>query len=179
MKETAKYYKLPKYLFSEKLSLSSGAKLLFVLLLDRCGLSEKHKNEYCDDDGKIFVVFGAEKASQLLGCSKNTVTVYMNELKKAGLISTTRKQYGGQRIYIHDFCDCDNENRDFKHTENVVSLSQKPCCNKTEYNKTDYSYKRQKEETLCFSKPSLDIDLAERRAFMNPMRYFEKKNESA
>jgi len=55
-KEADKYqfYKVPQLLFTDDkfIELSCESKLLYGILLDRCGLSRK--NKWFDNDGKIY-----------------------------------------------------------------------------------------------------------------------------
>ena len=62
---------LPRYLpfpkFLPHIKLSHTAKLLYALLLDRATLSRK--NNWTDEQGRIYVIYPIPKLAQALGCS--------------------------------------------------------------------------------------------------------------
>jgi len=87
-------FKNPKYK-----GLSLGAKLMYSILRDRLGISIK--NEWEDEKGYIYLIFGGEDLLNFLEISKSTVTKYKRELIKYKLIIDKRLGQGkANRIYI-------------------------------------------------------------------------------
>ena len=66
--ESYTFYRVPKILFTEKVfdHISTDAKLLYGLLLDRMQLSLK--NGWVDDDGRVFIYFRVESIMEALTC---------------------------------------------------------------------------------------------------------------
>lgn len=97
------FYRIPKYLFSDEYKniLSTDAKLLYALLLDRTSLSAQ--NGWLAEDGRVFIYFSNKEASDILGWNKNKITRLFAELEKTGLIQ--RKGVGRGRasvIFVND-----------------------------------------------------------------------------
>ena len=75
------------------------AKLLYALLLDRATLSRK--NNWTDEQGRIYVVYPIPKLAQTLGCSFSSITRSLTELTNAGLIERTRSGFSKpSRIFL-------------------------------------------------------------------------------
>ena len=98
------FYKVPKVLCTEAefRKLSSDAKLLYGLLLDRVSLSKK--NGWIDGNGHVYVVFTLENIMQAFNCCDKTATKMMVELEKHGLIERKRQGQGKPVIiYVKNF----------------------------------------------------------------------------
>lgn len=149
--ETYSFYRVPKVLFTEPVfeKLSTDAKLLYGLLLDRMQLSLK--NKWFDDDGRVYVYFTVESVMEALGCGNKKASQLMAELddkKGIGLITRVRQGQGKpDRIYVHKcilagvefahFQTCQNDmSRDVFLTRLEMS---KRHANNTDINKTDIS----------------------------------------
>lgn len=95
------FYKLPKALFSDKYkSLSTDAKVLYALLLDRNNLSIR--NGWIDSNGKYYQYFTIKEAMPLLGFGNQKIIKLFKELESVSLIS--RKQQGLRKpniIYVY------------------------------------------------------------------------------
>ena len=78
-----RYLPFPKFLLDAQLS--HTAKLLYALLLDRATLSRK--NNWTDEQGRIYVVYPIPKLAQTLGCSFSSITRSLTELTNAALLS--------------------------------------------------------------------------------------------
>ena len=105
-KEADKYqfYKVPQLLFTDDkfIELSCESKLLYGILLDRCGLSKK--NKWFDDDGKIYVILRQDEACEKLRIGKDKAIKTFNELEKIGLILRKKQGQGKPtKIYVCDF----------------------------------------------------------------------------
>ena len=68
------FFRIPKALFTEKefASLSTDAKLLYGILLDRISLSKK--NGWIDSDGYVYIIYTIAELQELLRMSHTTVT---------------------------------------------------------------------------------------------------------
>lgn len=92
-----RYLPFPKFLLDAQLS--HTAKLLYALLLDRATLSRK--NNWTDEQGRIYVVYPIPKLAQTLGCSFSSITRSLTELTNAGLIERTRSGFSKpSRIFL-------------------------------------------------------------------------------
>lgn len=85
------FYRIPKLLFTDPRykPLSTDAKLLYGLMLDRMGLSLKNKKQ--DAQGRTYIFFRQNEAMELLAVSKNRATKLYKELESAGLIERKRQ----------------------------------------------------------------------------------------
>ena len=158
------FYKVPKVLCTEAefRKLSSDAKLLYGLLLDRVSLSKK--NGWIDGNGHVYVVFTLENIMQAFNCCDKTATKMMVELEKHGLIERKRQGQGKPVIiYVKNFIRPNDiriktrTNYDSEHVENTIQDSEKVRCNNTEFNNTDII-----ETNLILSE---DSDLDERESY--------------
>lgn len=68
--ELFSFYRVPKVLFTdEKFSnISSDAKLLYGIMLDRMNLSAK--NGWVDELGRVYIIFTIEEIKGALGCAE-------------------------------------------------------------------------------------------------------------
>ena len=80
------FYRIPKALFQEQRfqNLSTDAKTLYGILLDRMSLSVK--NEWFDKQGRVFIIFTIEDVKRALCCADNKATKLLRELENFGLI---------------------------------------------------------------------------------------------
>ena len=98
------FYKVPKVLCTEEefRTLSSDAKLLYGLLLDKVSLSQK--NGWVDDDGRVYVIFTLERIMHSLNCCDKKATKLLVELETYGLIERKRQGLGKPTIiYVKNF----------------------------------------------------------------------------
>ena len=88
------FYRIPKALFQEPRfqSLSTDAKTLYGILLDRMSLSVK--NEWFDKKGRVFIIFTIEDVKKTLRCADNKATRLLRELEEFGLIERKRRGQG-------------------------------------------------------------------------------------
>ena len=85
-----RYYTMPKFILEEGYgNLSSDAKILYTCLLDRLTLAVKEN--WKDEDGRLYVFYTIENAMKTLGVSKNTAHKAFVELKDIGLIDIIRQ----------------------------------------------------------------------------------------
>lgn len=80
------------------LRISSTAKLLYALLLDRATLSQK--NGYQNKQGYTYVIFPVKELAKALGRSEETVRRGLNELELEGLVDRLRGHLGYNQFYV-------------------------------------------------------------------------------
>ena len=145
--EQFSFYRIPKALFQEPRfqSLSTDAKTLYGILLDRMSLSVK--NEWFDKKGRVFIIFTIEDVKRTLRCADNKATKLLRELEKFGLIERKRRGLGKPSlVYVKNFSAESSksifQNRDFHDSGGFKNASQDPSksrCNKTKENDTEMS----------------------------------------
>ena len=116
------FYRIPKVLFTDSRfwNVSTDAKLLYGILLDRMNLSAR--NGWLDEAGRVYIIFTLEETMAALNCGDNKATKLYNELeKKCGLIERKRQGLGKPNlIYVKNFIGCvgSSERSRFKTREN-------------------------------------------------------------
>ncbi|HEM5194606.1 TPA: replication initiator protein A [Streptococcus suis] len=95
------FYQFPQWLLEEPYNkLSHRAMLMYMLLWDRRGLSEK--NGWYDKNGKVYVYFTNEQFMEILKCSKQTVVTTKEELHEFNLLKEVRQGVNKpNRLYIN------------------------------------------------------------------------------
>jgi len=105
--EQFSFYRIPRTLVKDKRfkGLSSDAKLLYGMMLDRMSLSIK--NGWLDDRNRAYIIYTVENIMEDLGCAKGTCVKIMKELdseKGIGLIEKKRRGLGKPDIiYVKNF----------------------------------------------------------------------------
>ena len=101
------FYRIPKALFQNDYfkNLSSDAKILYGLMLDRMSLSIK--NQWFDEQNRAYIYFSIEDIMDLLNCGKNKAIKSLQELDQEngiGLIEKKRQGFGKTNIiYVKSF----------------------------------------------------------------------------
>ncbi|OTG44331.1 replication initiator protein A [Streptococcus agalactiae] len=163
------FFRIPKLLFTDPIfaSLSSDAKVLYGILLDRMNLSMK--NNWIDEENKVYIIFTIEEIAEIMCCATQKATKILQELddkKGIGLVEKKRLGLGKPNIlYVKNFILQEGKDKkekthiqeetinqellksQFKNDENhnsgnVNFTNQELCksqCNKTNINKTEYS----------------------------------------
>ena len=176
--ELFSFFRIPKALFQEQRfqNLSTDAKTLYGILLDRMNLSVK--NEWFDKKGRVFIIFTIEDVKRTLRCADNKATRLLRELEEFGLIERKRRGQGKPcLVYVKNFSS-ESSKESVKNRDNDDSCGSKIACqdpvksrgikkkeNKTEMNHTnpilsDESEKMKNRELIeeYFSR-SLEMDL--------------------
>ena len=88
------FYRIPKALFTDPAyrGISTDAKVLYGLLLDRMSLSAR--NDWLDEQGRVYIVFTVEEVMGALCCADNKATRLLRELEGVGLIERKRRGLG-------------------------------------------------------------------------------------
>ena len=176
--ELFSFFRIPKALFQEQRfqDLSTDAKTLYGILLDRMSLSVK--NEWFDKKGRVFIIFTIEDVKRTLRCADNKATRLLRELEEFGLIERKRRGQGKPcLVYVKNFSS-ESSKESVKNRDNDDSCGSKIACqdpvksrgikkkeNKTEMNNTnlilsDESEKMKNRELLEeYFSCSLEMDL--------------------
>ena len=176
--ELFSFFRIPKALFQEQQfqDLSTDAKTLYGILLDRMSLSVK--NEWFDKKGRVFIIFTIEDVKRTLRYADNKATRLLRELEEFGLIERKRRGQGKPcLVYVKNF-SAESSKESVKNRDNDDSCGSKIACqdpvksrgikkkeNKTEMNNTnlilsDESDKMKNRELLEeYFSHSLEMDL--------------------
>lgn len=153
--EQFSFYRGPRLLIKDERfkGLSSDAKLLYGLMLDRMSLSMK--NGWLDDEHRAYIIYTIDNIREDLGCSKEKAVKVLAELdanKGIGLVEKIRRGLGKPDIiYVKNFIIQDEGRKeplnddvstevgktDFKRSEKPTSRSQENRLQ--EVGKTDFS----------------------------------------
>ena len=107
--EQYSFYRIPKQLISDSRfrNVSTDAKLLYGLMLERMGLSMK--NGWLDEQGRVYIFFVLDEIQDLLQCGHEKAVKLLAELdseKGIGLIERIKQGQGKPTIiYVKQFCD--------------------------------------------------------------------------
>ena len=147
--ESYSFYRIPKMLFTEEIfeALSTDAKVLYGLLLDRISLSRE--NGWLDDAGRVYVYYTIKSVKKSMRCANTKACGLLRELDEFGLIERKKQGLGKPTIiYVKDFTrfrkaellDSEKQNSVILHTgtlDNRKSETNKTEKNNTESNKTN------------------------------------------
>ena len=130
--ETFSFFRIPKLLFTDETfrNLSSDAKVLYGILLDRMSLSMK--NGWIDEENKVYIIFTIEEIAQIMCCATQKATKILQELdytKGIGLIEKKRLGLGKPNIlYVKNFIvqssDKESVEKDEEFTEEEEIINQ-------------------------------------------------------
>ena len=152
------FYQVPKILITDDqfADITTDAKLLYSLMLDRSALSAK--NGWLDENGKVYIYYTLEQIMTDMHCANQKATKLLKELETKGLIERKKRGQGKvTRIYVRDFATGlhgdgngerqieTHENHDSQTHENRESRdvkitspdSWKSCTNNTHINNID------------------------------------------
>ena len=124
------FYKIPRLLVKDARfrELSSDAKLLYGLMLDRMSLSMK--NNWLDEENRAYIYYTMENIMDDLGCAKEKCAKVLAELdskKGYGLIEKKRQGLGKPDIiYVMNFVTVENNdsNNNQKETANADNITE-------------------------------------------------------
>lgn len=126
------YYRIPRALITgrEFRHVSTDAKLLYGLLLDRMGLSSR--NGWFDNQGRVFIYYTLEEIQEDLNCGRDKAMKLLAELdtpRGVGLIERVRQGQGRPTlVYVKQFSTGEvppSPEADFQRSENPTSRSRK------------------------------------------------------
>lgn len=162
-----KFYQIPKELAENpcyRYALTSDAKLIYALLLDRMELSRK--NNWVNDRGEIFLLYTKENIAEILGIAERTVYNSFRLLEACQLIKQERQGLNKpNKIYIgkvnYSFSIASN-----KGLSRICKICRSGCAkyadqdmqnlqtNYTEFNETDINETESYKGTLSGNKSS-------------------------
>ena len=125
--EQFSFYRVPRLLIKDERfkKLSSDAKLLYGLMLDRMSLSIK--NEWFDEDNRAYIIYTIDSIMEDLGCGKEKAVKVLAELdsvKGIGLVEKVRRGLGKPDIiYVKNFASL-AENVDEKKSRNTDKITE-------------------------------------------------------
>ena len=100
--EQFSFYRVPRLLIKDERfkKLSSDAKLLYGLMLDRMSLSIK--NEWFDEDNRAYIIYTIDSIMEDLGCGKEKAVKVLAELDSVILWRTNACwNNGGAIVFCH------------------------------------------------------------------------------
>ena len=124
--ESYAFYRTPKVFFTDERfrGLSSDAKILYGILLDRVSMSAR--NKWLDEEGRVYVYMTLSSIEYSIGCCKQKAVNLLTELEEFGLIERKRQGQGKPtRVYVKNFILVWNsylkkyENHTSKSMENI------------------------------------------------------------
>ena len=152
--EQFSFYRVPRLLIKDERfkGLSSDAKLLYGLMLDRMSLSMK--NGWLDDENRAYIIYTVDAIMEDLGCSKPTCTKIMRELDSdngIGLIEKKRRGLGKPDIiYVKNFASIPDEKEEKEPSNPDISKEVKESDLKREKNLTSESKETEPQEVNDF-----------------------------
>ena len=155
--ESFRFLRVPRLLFTapQFRGLSTDAKLLYSLMLDRMCLSAR--NGWYDEQGRVFIYYTVTDIAEHLNCKKDKTLKLLNELdnkKGVGLIERIRQGQGKpSKIYVRQFTaqghpepphhPTGSRNQNCTETEVLTAQNDTSAPRKTgsqEYGKTECNY---------------------------------------
>lgn len=154
--EQYSFYRIPKILITDQhfRALSTDAKLLYGLMLDRMSLS--YKNGWLDEENRVYIYYTLDEAKEQLCCKTDKAVKLFAELdteRGIGLIERIRQGQGRPaKIYVKRFVlnaevktsekpksrPRENRNQDSGKTE--VQTSEKPRSRLLENRSADFGF---------------------------------------
>lgn len=154
--EQFSFYRIPRLLIKDQRfkGLSSDAKLLYGLMLDRMALSMK--NGWLDAENKVYIHYTINDIIEDLGCARATCVKVLAELDSKNGIGLIEKKRQGQGkpdiIYVKNFiatAQSENKSEDSEEPEDFAEVQEsdfKKSKNQTSKNHTSRSSKPEFQE---------------------------------
>lgn len=171
------FYRIPKTLIVEDYfqELSTNAKLLYGLLLDRVSLSSN--SGWFDDMGRIYIIYTIKSIQRDLHCGDKKAVRLLKELNDWGLIEKVVQGQGKPTlIYVKNFykpkskqLSKNSQNNDSRMVKTTILESSKGQCNNTYITNTEFN-----NTYPILSDSDEDKDEDERAAYG---KYFQEKLE--
>lgn len=165
--ESYSFYRIPKMLFTEEIfeSLSTDAKVLYGLLLDRISLSRE--NGWLDNSGRVYVYYTIRAVKKSMRCANTKACGLLKELDDFGLIERKKQGLGKPTIiYVKDFTR-------FRKSELLDSVKQNSVVLKTgtlDIRKSESKKTERNNTEINKTNPILsgvDKDMYERESYRN------------
>ena len=180
--EQFSFYRVPRLLIKDERfkGLSSDAKLLYGLMLDRMALSMK--NGWLDDENRAYIIYAVDNMAEDLGCSKPTCTKVIKELDSdngIGLIEKKRRGLGKPDIiYVKNFASVPDERNVEKAANTDISTEVKNFNFKKEKNLTSGSKETELQEIKNFDfKKEKNLTSGSKETEFQEIKNFDFKKE--
>lgn len=101
------FYRIPRVLIGDPRfsNISDSSKLLYGLMLDRMSLSRK--NNWVDENNRVFIIFSLQEVMQKLHCQDQKATKLMAELDDRNGVGLVERLHRGMGkpdiIYLKNF----------------------------------------------------------------------------
>lgn len=190
------YFRIPRQLITNPRfkHLSTDAKLLYGMLLDRMSLSEK--NEWYDDNGRVYIYYTVDEICGDMTCGRDKAMKLLAELdtgKGIGLIERIKQGQGKPtKIYVKRFTTrtippkpappepdpfMPNSEVDFSDVQkSEFPTSRSRESRRAEVGKSDPSYTKLNQTDFSYTDPSIS-PISPRVATDMEMDRYEKREE--
>lgn len=171
--EQFSFFRIPKLLFRDEAfkTVSTDAKVLYGLMLDRMNLSLK--NSWMDTEGRVYIIYTIADIMEDMNCADQKAGKLLTELdnnKGIGLIERKRQGLGKPNIiYVKNFVSpslfLNRENHDsgkviITNQETRKSLTSNTDNSNTEFNNKDMiDWMREREEYERQIKENIEYDI--------------------
>lgn len=163
------FFRIPRQLITGDRfkHISTDAKLLYGLLLDRMGLSEQ--NGWYDENGRVFIYYTLREIQKNLNCGQDKAIKLLAELDKGcDLIDRVRQGQGkptkiyvkkcsGRKAAINPSKE-DGGSQDFGNSDDQTSekqTSRLPVFGSLDLGKTESNYTEKNQTDLIYTNPSI------------------------
>ena len=162
------FFRIPRQLITgERFKhISTDAKLLYGLLLDRMGLSEQ--NGWYDENGRVYIYYTLREIQRNLNCGQDKAIKLLAELDHGcDLIDRVRQGQGRPtKIYVKK-CSSrkvpstpqENRSQDFGNSDAQTSENQTsrlPIFGSLDLGKTESNYTEENQTELIYTDPSIN-----------------------
>ena len=172
------FYRVPKLMFKlERFKcISSDAKLLYGLCLDRMTVSQK--NGWVDKLGRVYIIYTIEEIMEALNCGNKKAIQLLNELEnKANLICRKKQGLGKPNLlYVKKFVSVirnDPADRHFLKCENDTSVSVEMTSQEMSKAHSNYTNKNYHNDNYNNSFPSSANDGKEYDGISEYQKYYD------
>lgn len=144
--EQFSFYRIPRQLIKDKRfkCLSSDAKLLYGLMLDRMSMSMR--NGWLDEENRVYIIYTLDNIIDDLNSSRPTCVKILKELDCIGLIEKRRRGRGKPDIiYVKNFLNSDPINHEDKDLNLDSESTPSQEVKKFNFNKSKNLTSRSKE----------------------------------
>ena len=162
------FFRIPRQLITgERFKhISTDAKLLYGLLLDRMGLSEQ--NGWYDEDGRVYIYYTLREIQRNLNCGQDKAIKLLAELDQGcDLIDRVRQGQGRPtKIYVKKCSGRkvqptpqENRSQDFGNSDAKTSENQTsrlPIFGSLDLGKTESNYTEENQTDLIYTGPSIN-----------------------
>ena len=186
--EQFSFYRIPKALFTDEAfgSISTDAKLLYGILLDRMNLSAK--NGWLDKEGRVYIIFTLDEVQDSLGCGHGKAAKLLDELdgdtglierkrqglgkpnlifvknfisrvRKSNYLKSEKRTSGSSEIGVQEIPIADGSNTDFKKTDPIDTDSYLFISSEPSRTETKRSDAAQREIYRSIIKENIDYDI--------------------